>query len=822
MTARRLERIVLRGALGLALMGAASGPARAAPVAAPAVAPAGAGQSSLAVGFDAKGELRAAVCSAAPCSVEGGTAIGVPRDLAARREKSRLAVVGIGSGRRAIVVTVPSDVPTRSFEAVIAAPLSGSAPLVLFSGITGLSQGQDGLRHGSMVEVRELDANGARPILVGEQREDVTLCGRPSILAPRMIDARDLTLRPARVQRLKSEERDRAPRIAATRVTTPRAAGAPLLRAVSASSAVGNPASLTDGNAETVWAENRGGSGKGEFVVMNAPPELPMVGLEFAIRPEKASPSRGVSPKELWVVTNKQVFLVTLPEDAWKQPGARYVARFPVPIKDDCLAIAIESAWDERTDAEVTLSEVSLESPLAGANVDELVAALAGGSAKAESAKAVLRTLGQPAYDAILAKYPTLDEGGRRVALEVLDGAPCETSAPAFVSALQSPVEGQRMHAEARLPRCAKQAAPLLVTAMSGAKGPAFATLASTLAAIAPAEAVAAFVPMFDERAVERRKILRMALGRAAKLSAAAPAIRKVLVDPNTPPVALLDVLRALGPHAPAFSQEASAALARLGAPNADFRTRYLRVEPAGMLAARTPDARALLSRSLTSDADARVRSAAARAVVDARSVQAELVRALGDPEVRVRAEAARALGGAPDGPATAALLLRLERDPWPLVRAAAAASLGGAERGGAADTALGKALGDEAWLVRREVLGALGRRGARVHTEAIIERLEDKEERFDVRVAAARSLGLLCNPAAVGPLSRQLAPLADPYGSLEARGIAVAALAALRDIGPPDFKKRISVLYDKDAPAVARAAAEAALNAPTRGRCGR
>jgi HEAT repeat protein len=297
------------------------------------------------------------------------------------------------------------------------------------------------------------------------------------------------------------------------------------------------------------------------------------------------------------------------------------------------------------------------------------------------------------------------------------------------------------MHAEARLPRCAKEAAPLLVAALGSAKGPAFASLASTLAAIAPAEAVRAFVPLFDERAVERRQALRTALGRAAKLPA---------------------------------------------------------------------------------DKDGRVRGAAARAVVDARSFQAELVRALEDPEMRVRAEAARSLAGAPDGPATPALLARLEKDPWPLVRAASAASLGGAPRGGDPDRALASALEDEGWLVRREALGALGKRGARAHTEAVIERLEDKEERFDVRVAAARALGLLCDPAAVGPLSKQLAPLADPYGSLESRGIAVAALAALRDIGPRDFKDRISVLYAKGAPPVARAAAEAALSAPSRGRCGR
>ena len=605
-------------------------------------------------------------------------------------------------------------------------------------------------------------------------------------------------------------------------MTTPPVASAQLLRAVSASSAVGNPAALTDGNPETTWAENRGGSGKGEFVVMNAPPELPMTGVEFAVRPEKAGPSKGVSPKELWVVTSKQAFLVTLPEDAWKQPGARYVAHFPAPIKDDCLGIAIESAFDERTDVEVTLGEVSLENALARASVAELVAALQGGGQNAESAKAVLRSLGQPAFDAVAAKYPTLDEGGRRVALEVLDGAPCATSAPAYVTALQSPLEGQRMHAEARLPRCAKEAAPLLVTALASAQGPGFASLATTLAAIAPADAVRAFVPLFVERDVARRRVLRTAVGRAARLPSAAPAIRQVLTDKNTPNVALLDVLRALGPQAPAFSKEASTALARLGGTNANFRTRFLQVDPAGLLAAQSPDARSLLSTAIVADKDARVRSAAARAVLDARAFQSELVRALSDPEMRVRADAARALAGAADGPATSALLERLEDDDWPLVRAVAAASLGGAPPGTAPDKALGSALKDEAWLVRREALGALGRRRARAYTPSVIERLEDKEERFNVRVAAARSLGLLCDPAAADPLTKHLAPLADPYGSMEARGIAVAALAALRDIGPPDFKDRIAVLYAKDAPPVARAAAEAALNAPTRGRCGR
>ena len=57
------------GTLGLAV-GLGSLVAHAAP-AAPAVAKAGGGQAALAVGFDAQGELRAAVCAQAPCGEIG-------------------------------------------------------------------------------------------------------------------------------------------------------------------------------------------------------------------------------------------------------------------------------------------------------------------------------------------------------------------------------------------------------------------------------------------------------------------------------------------------------------------------------------------------------------------------------------------------------------------------------------------------------------------------------------------------------------------------------------------------------------------------------
>jgi HEAT repeat protein len=792
-----------------ALSVALSSPARAAPV--PAVAKAGGGQPALAVGFDARGELRAAVCAKEPCGVDGGSALGLPRDIKDARERARIAIVGIGANRRVVVVTVPTPRQGVSFEAVVAAPLAGAEPLVLYAGLTGFAQGEDGERRGGMVVVSELDAFGARSVAVGEQQESLRLCGRPTILATRAVDARDLTLRPAKVQRLDAAERARAPRLTASRAL-PTAPPAPtLLRATGASSAIGNPSALTDGDPETTWAENRGGSGKGEFVVMNAPGELPLEGLEFSVRPARATPEHGVAPSELWIVTNRQLFAVTFPEDAWSRPGARYVVRFPAPVVSDCVAVALEKGFDERPDVRVTLAEVGALSALGATEVPALVAALSGGGQKADSAKVLLRALGKPGFDATAAAFLGLDEGGRRVALEVLDSAPCTTSAGPYVEALVGPHAAQRQHARARLQRCGPEAAPLLEQKLSAAKPRAFAPLAEELANVAPAESVPIFVRLMSEAEVERRAAIRTALGRVAGTRKGAPAFRAALADPATPEVALIDLLRAAGSRAKDLAPESVAAMLRLSGAPAGLRGRYLRVGPLAELAGSDPHADTLFQQALVADPDSRVRAAAVRAVRDARRFQAELVRALLDDDVRVRIEAAHVLAAAADGPATPALVGRLADDRWPTVRALAATALGSAPRSESTDAHVANALDDSSWLVRRAALGAIGARGARKYAEVVVERLEDDEERLEVRRAGAHALGALCHEPALDLLTSYARKLADPYAA-EERGIAYAALGALRELAPPDLKSRLSPLFSKNAPRGVRAAAEAAV----------
>lgn len=251
----------------------------------PVNVPAGTGQQALSVSV-VKGDVVAASCAAAPCSA-GAMPIGVPAEL--RGKPVSAEVVSIGAGRRAVVVSITDG--SRSYRAVLAAALAPGAPKILFSGLVGFLGGEDGSRTGPMVQVSEPDGAGVRHVLVGEQHEAVSLCGRPTILAPRLLSAQDLELKAAKVQRLSVAERDAARSVKATRLPDdePSGAATSVLAVLAASSAVGAPQALTDGDPETTWSENLGGAGKGEFVVMRAPAELPISGLELTVRPKTAS-----------------------------------------------------------------------------------------------------------------------------------------------------------------------------------------------------------------------------------------------------------------------------------------------------------------------------------------------------------------------------------------------------------------------------------------------------------------------------------------------------------------------------------------------------
>lgn len=765
--------------------------------------------------FVTKGDVMAATCAAAPCSA-GAVPLGVPAEL--RAKPARAEVVALGLGRRAVVVT--STDGQRTFQAVVTAPLGAGAPKVVFAGLVGLLHGEDGMRAGPMVQVSDAEADGTRRVLVGEQNEGVSLCGRPTILAPRLLNPQDLELHAAKVQRLSVAERDRARQVKATRLADdePSHAARSVLSALVASSAIGAPQALTDGDPETTWSEDVGGSGKGEFVVMHAPPELPISGLEITIRPKTATLADGAAPERLFIAGPHDVIAVTLPEDAWQNPGARYRIALEPPLQSSCLALVLDTSFDQSRTAKVSVAELSVVSEFADEQLPALVATLAGGGQRAEAAKTLLAAGGPAAFAAVAGAFNDLDEGGKRVALDVLDQAPCEISAPVYVSALIGKIDAQVRHAQGRLSRCGAAGGAALAQALAKVDKTdrrLMPLLVAELTLTDPARAVTAFMPLMDERTVGRRRLLRTALAQAARTDAAGAAVRAALADPATPTAALIDLLRALGDLAPRYQPEAGQALARLSRETPQFRTRYLLLGPTSVLSQVSPAAEQAFRKSLASDPDPHVRAAALALVREPQRFRAELLRALDDPEVRVRDASVRALATPAAAFASQALTARLEQDEWPLVRASAADALARFPAGPALDAPLAKALNDDSALVRARSIRALGQRRAAGVASRIRDRLVDAEEWPEVRVEAARALGALCDQDSADVLSAFAKKLADPMASPDAQQIAAGAVLSLGRLAPPNLAQQLAPLTGKKAPPQARRAAAAALAMP-------
>ncbi len=777
----------------------------------PVHAPAGTGQAALSVFVDKAGDVAAASCAQSPCT-QRPVSLNVPATL---RGKARADVVALGAGRRAIVVSATDG--SSSYRAVVAAPLGAGAPKVLFAGLVGAINGQEGTRSGPMVQISDA-GDGTRRVLVGEQHEGVSLCGRPTILAPQLLSPEVLELKAAKVQRLSVAERDAARSVKATRLPDEETshAASSVLAAIAASSAVGAPQALTDGDPETSWSENVGGDGKGEFVLMHAPPELAISGLELVIRPKDRQIEGGAAPERLFIAGPRDVVEVTLPEDAWRSPGARYRIPLEPALQGGCLAVVLDTSFDRSKTAKVTLSELSVVTEFAASELPALVAALAGGGQRAEAAKTLLAAGGPPAFAAVAQAFDGLDEGGKRVALAILDQAPCETSAPVYVSALSGKIDAQVRHAQNRLRRCAAAGGAALAARLEKTDKTdkrLMPLLVNQLTLTDPARAVQAFLPLMDEKTVARRRLLRTALAQAARVPGAAPVVRAALSDPSTPKVALIDLLRALGDEAPRFQPEAGQALARLTRGSPELRARYLLLGPTAILGRVSPDADAAFRKSLGADPDAHVRAAALTLVREPRRFQSELLKGLTDSDVRVREAAARSLSSREAAFASAALVSRLQDDAWPIVRAASADALAQHPPSSELDERLTRALTDDSSLVRSRSIRALGERRVTASADEIRDRLIDDGEWPEVRAEAARALGTLCDDESADILAAFAKKLAEPMASPDAQLIATGAILSLGRLARPDLRAALAPLTSKKAPPQARRAAATALS---------
>src|SRR6266542_302513 len=159
------------------------------------VAPAGGGQGVLAARVSGN-DIAYKACAQAPCvPASGDTTVQLP--LGTSVSDVVIEPLAIGAGRHVLWAHTPI------FGALLAA-VPGGAPQarLLWSGALGFSKGELGERYGEYLDVTEPEPDRTVRVLLGEVREDVAICGRRSLLAPKVLDPKDLAFKGVRLQRL--------------------------------------------------------------------------------------------------------------------------------------------------------------------------------------------------------------------------------------------------------------------------------------------------------------------------------------------------------------------------------------------------------------------------------------------------------------------------------------------------------------------------------------------------------------------------------------------------------------------------------------------
>jgi HEAT repeat protein len=799
-------------------------------------APAAAGQQALTVRVKRGGRVEAAVCAKGPCVVgaragagAAPTAVELGVEVRALGDPPpRLEVLELGRGRRVVHVRWGEE---PSEHLVLAAPLRGRDPIVVHRGPSDRFEGLEGERVAAHVEV----TGGTQPqLVVGELRENLSLCGRPALLAPQILDPATLTLKPARLQRLSARERKAAAHVVARVVEAP-AAGAMQLQAVGASSAVGRPAHVSDGDPETTWAEGGGGAGRGEFVLLRAPQDVPIASFEFVFRPPSGGAPHAAVPRSFWLSADGQLLRVDVPEEASTTPGVRLRVELPEPWRTSCVAWVAEEAYGSGAELDVTLAELVALPEGGDASTEQLIEWILADGDQARTAVPLLAARAGAAGPAVTGALTAASERARQRLLDVADRLECRESAPVYAGALSLGGRELADRAHRGLGRCGDDAPDALLGALEGALPNAEARLALALAPLAPALAVERLTPRLATPSAARRFGLRQALAEAVAAPSAEGSVRRLLQDPALADAARLDLLRSIQTRLVHFRPESAQAFERL-AQERSFRSRYLLLGPAVALADTEPAARAFLATALTSDEHAAVRAGAATRLGEAfaetrdlrerarlvRTFEPQLRRLLRDDNVRVREAAARALAGAGSAASAGDLVRLLESERWPLVRRSAVFALGEVGTGDDVEGALLRSLGrDESSGVRAASARALGRRGGAGAVSALTSAFRDKEEATEVRVEAARGLGALCAQSAAPALLEAALRLTDLHLDAAERSVSAAAVRALGELQPEGLARRLApLLGDKVHPSVRELAREAVAPRP-RGRQG-
>ncbi|WP_394844429.1 HEAT repeat domain-containing protein [Pendulispora brunnea] len=723
----------------------------------------------------------------------------------------RVETLAVGEGRSVARVVVPSK--TRkgvAWEALVGGKL-------LHSGVTGYVRGQDGDRTGTAIDVMPR-GDGTSIVAVGETREDLRLCGQETtLLSPQVVDAKTMQLRGASLQRLSRAQRDGAEKVAAGLRTQAETPLGRLLVATGASTAIGKPASLTDGDPATAWGEARPGTGLGEFVVMRAPAEVPITRFAITVAPPGANATAGMAPRSFFLVTDAKTFAVTLPEDGWLKPGASYDIALKEPVRTSCVALVLDQAYARgNARPEVTVAELTAfsEFDTPGASPVSIARLLFGGGPRAQAAAAVLQRAGKRGVEGVMQAWSELDAQGRALGVDVAVRTSCEDGGPLLVASLDDKDRNVERKGREKLERCGRAAAPALLTAMRDAPVPQKARYASLLALLAPSAAVPPIAALLGQGSPADRQMLRTAFMRAARSADAAKLAELLRERRSSDAAARLELLRALGPRIVDVREDARTDLDELLKGTPDLPVRYLALGPVAELARQghreSVDRFAAL---MGHDAAWPVRARAAELALHIPGAQQELIERLRDPEPRPREAALRTIAEERLSAAAVAVEALLSRDPWTFVRVSAATALGSMPQSPDIDASLATALEDPVPAVRVATVDALG-----VHRAASyagrVRKLLDEDNSADVRLAAVRTLAQMCDANALDTLTELAAKAASPNAENELT-LGLAAIDALGKIHPRDLARRLERVMSKDARAQARAAAAQAMAAP-------
>ncbi len=756
------------------------------------------------------GKLRWGVCASAPCSLTDEQAIPV-KDV--DDKNVALRTVEMSGGRRLLWAHVPTKT-AASWDAILAGR-AGSA--LVYSEQTGKIHGQPGSMSGTQVKIVP-DGMGHSFIARGSVSEDFTICDREALASPEVLEPQSLAWRGASFQQLDPAEIAKATEVDATALQSAAAKPlAPLLAARFSSSGT-HPSAMTDGDPTTVWSEGAGGTGRGHFVVMGAPSEVPISKIAITVAPPTPAPN-GAAPNNFFLATREQLIAVSMPEDAWTHPGRAYEIALPQPIKSSCLALVLDDAFATTKSPDVSIAEVTAYSELDGPNatLEKVALDLGAGGRQAQIAEAILKRAGTPALPAIEAAWPKLDVVGHARAIDAAEGAACGASATrVFLQGICESDTNIQRKAKHALTQC-KQSSEI-VTAVQSMAQPTCKEVPQQVATLGRQAALPKLADWMTTNDVETRATVRHAFANAAQ-EATPQMLVAMINDAQKTPFVRLEMLRAMGPRVREIQPDATKALDALLAPGADLPMRYLALEPLVELAKAGDRASATrVGTMLAKDPDWPVRARAAELARDLPAVQSEVVSAIDDGEPRVRQSALETVAALRVSPAAVLVEKHLESDPWTFVRVSSARALGAMPAARDLDKALSTALGsDQAPQVRGAIIDALAAHQARAYASAVRARLDDEQEIPMVRTAAARALGAMCDPAQLERLTELARAAADPMASGEDLTLGLAAIGALGDIHPADLASRLAKLRDKSVRDAVRGAAEHALASPAK-----